>query len=217
MAVFINDGYGEWFRFGNIEVEFRPLVWNGRLGLLKRLSLCQNREMRESILRGAVYDRIVSHSQDAIEQLSILDSNEFTSIAKRVIGVGNFRRERDDAKNLFDGVLLVSRFPWFAKVSCDTCRKYWFNPLSGKFTAFVADGKPAEREGQVLCETHTKCPVGHYSKQKRLTAKNRLAFQHYLECKATGSFPDDPIVSRNAEIIDRAMRQCQQATAQSKK
>lgn len=193
------------------------MTWNGRLGFLKRLSYCQNSEMRASILRNAVQNRIVNHSPDAIEQIATLDSDGFTAIAKTILGVGNFHREREDAKNLFDGVLLVSRFPWFARVSCDTCRKYWFNPLSGKFTAFVADGKPAEREGQVLCETHTKCPVGHYSKQKRLTAKNRLAFQHYLECKATGNFPDDPIVSRNAEIIDRAIRQCQQATAQSKK
>ena len=30
---------------------------------------------------------------------------------------------------------------------------------------------------------------------------NELAYTHYLECKAVGSFPDDPIVRRNASLI----------------
>lgn len=34
-----------------------------------------------------------------------------------------------------------------------------------------------------------------------LTDRNWEAYSHYLECKAVGSFPDDPIVRRNAAII----------------
>jgi hypothetical protein len=30
---------------------------------------------------------------------------------------------------------------------------------------------------------------------------NREAYRHYSECRATGSFPDDPIVRRNAALI----------------
>jgi hypothetical protein len=30
---------------------------------------------------------------------------------------------------------------------------------------------------------------------------NRDAYRHYRECRATGNFPDDPIVRRNAALI----------------
>lgn len=33
-----------------------------------------------------------------------------------------------------------------------------------------------------------------------------MAFAHYLQCKATNRFPDDPLVAENASIIDAAMR-----------
>jgi hypothetical protein len=32
-------------------------------------------------------------------------------------------------------------------------------------------------------------------------AKNEQALDHYLRCRATGRFPDDPLVARNAAII----------------
>lgn len=34
-----------------------------------------------------------------------------------------------------------------------------------------------------------------------MSTKNRMAFLHYQECRAVGSFPDDSIVRRNARII----------------
>lgn len=34
-----------------------------------------------------------------------------------------------------------------------------------------------------------------------LNSRNLEAFQHYRECKATGHFPNDPIVRENAAII----------------
>jgi hypothetical protein len=34
-----------------------------------------------------------------------------------------------------------------------------------------------------------------------LSRRNAQAYWHYLECKATGRFPDDPIVRRNAALI----------------
>lgn len=48
-----------------------------------------------------------------------------------------------------------------------------------------------------------RCPKGTPENQKSLTEKNLLAWQHYLECKAVGDFPDDPIVRSNAGIIRR--------------
>lgn len=34
-----------------------------------------------------------------------------------------------------------------------------------------------------------------------LNGRNQHALEHYLECRAVGVFPDDPIVRRNARII----------------
>lgn len=36
-----------------------------------------------------------------------------------------------------------------------------------------------------------------------LNGRNWLAYRHYLECKATGDFPRDAIVRRNAALIMR--------------
>lgn len=34
-----------------------------------------------------------------------------------------------------------------------------------------------------------------------LNERNTLAYLHYMECRATGSFPDDPVVRYHAAII----------------
>lgn len=51
------------------------------------------------------------------------------------------------------------------------------------------------------CDTSMGCPKGHYDEPKSLSARNAMAFIHYQECKATGSFPEDPVVRKNARLI----------------
>lgn len=46
-----------------------------------------------------------------------------------------------------------------------------------------------------------QCHKGTPEDQKGLSKKNLLAYQHYIECKATGDFPKDAIVRKNAGII----------------
>jgi hypothetical protein len=46
-----------------------------------------------------------------------------------------------------------------------------------------------------------RCPKGTPETSLALTERNRKAWEHYLECKAVGRFPDDPIVRRNAGLI----------------
>lgn len=53
------------------------------------------------------------------------------------------------------------------------------------------------------CRTNQGCPKGTPENSKELSNKNRLAYDHYLQCKAIGKFPDDAIVYRNAGIIRR--------------
>ncbi len=47
----------------------------------------------------------------------------------------------------------------------------------------------------------TRCPKGSPTAGRELTPENQLAYLHYLECRAVGVFPDDPVVRRNAALI----------------
>lgn len=52
------------------------------------------------------------------------------------------------------------------------------------------------------CMTSPKaCPKVSPTAGVELNETNKQAYQHYLECKAVGDFPDDPIVRQNAGII----------------
>ena len=63
--------------------------------------------------------------------------------------------------------------------------------------------------GQPLPRPHGTYPPCHYGRCKKgspddfktLLPKNWEAYSHYLECKATGHFPDDEIVKKNARVI----------------
>jgi hypothetical protein len=67
------------------------------------------------------------------------------------------------------------------------------------------DNKPDERFSacQAPCRTQRGCPKGTPEKPNSLWPENEQCYQHYQECKAVGSFPDDPIVRRNAAEIRR--------------
>lgn len=56
-------------------------------------------------------------------------------------------------------------------------------------------------DSPVPCDTAMGCPKGHYNDQKSLSARNAMAFIHYQECRATGIFPNDPVVRKNARLI----------------
>lgn len=62
-----------------------------------------------------------------------------------------------------------------------------------------------KRHGPTPCEYGT-CPKGHYDNQITLLPCNYLALQHYEECEATGNFPIDDIVAKNARIIKEALK-----------
>lgn len=74
-----------------------------------------------------------------------------------------------------------------------------YDETTGKQT--VWHGKPlARKPGSTLC-TVGKCKKGTPNAPYVLSAKNERAYEHYLECKATGNFPDDAMVRRNAAAI----------------
>lgn len=103
---------------------------------------------------------------------------------------------------------LVLLHPEVAYRDCQHCLKFLYDDkgkpvpsreaeISGK------DGKYRERDSSCPpeCRTDKGCPKGTPEKPKTLTPENTQAWIHYRECKATNSFPDDPIVRRNATII----------------
>ena len=110
------------------------------------------------------------------------------------------------------GVLLVLQHPMLDARDCDHCQKYFYDddPQSSHYgfprTKHNGTDELRLRDWSCPppCQTPKGCPVGTFDKPVRLTPENRLAYDHYLECKAVGEFPNDSIVRRNAAIIARA-------------
>lgn len=87
--------------------------------------------------------------------------------------------------------------------SCDDCERWLYDE----------DGKRSERAGAPVprlpgmptpCHKCPKIPRGKPPRREsavQLTDRNRRAYLHYLECRATGRFPDDALVARHAAII----------------
>ena len=108
------------------------------------------------------------------------------------------------ARNLTEGVGLEKTNPRLAKRSCEECKVYWFNERTGLPIVVTSTGEKMLRDGPTPCECEVGCAKGTPENQKTLSHMNRLAYKHYCECKAS-SFPNDPIVRKNAVLIDRAL------------
>jgi hypothetical protein len=71
------------------------------------------------------------------------------------------------------------------------------------------DGHPLRRGAgeRKPCDFQpSSCPKVSPTAGVALSPVNELVYIHYLECKAVGAFPDDPIVRRNAATISEAER-----------
>lgn len=87
-----------------------------------------------------------------------------------------------------------------ASRDCKHCWKYVYNEKTGK---------PEKRHGKLIRRPKGTtppcmrglCKKGSPDQFKTLLPHNVLAYEHYQECKATGRFPDDPVVRRNARLI----------------
>jgi hypothetical protein len=124
---------------------------------------------------------------------------------KIATAVTAFDDEGASARNLRDGVRLLLTAPAVAWRSCEHCQRYVYDEASGR----PYENPP--RSGRLVVRpngTHPPCriagvgcPKGTPENQRALSAANRAAWRHYRECRATGLFPDDPLVRRNAAII----------------
>lgn len=107
---------------------------------------------------------------------------------------------------------MILAHPKIAARSCEDCHRFLYD----------ADGKQtmkASGPGPLAPKVPVRRPLGTvppcYSCPKipedsdgprpglavELSDRNLFAYQHYLECRAVGQFPDDAIVRRNAAII----------------
>lgn len=108
---------------------------------------------------------------------------------------------------------LLLTHPHLAARSCSDCRRWIYPDKPGEFAE-----SPAERAGVKVVRLPMQLPPCSYCPKQpsdvpersrrpetavELSAKNWRAYHHYTECAAVGSFPDDPIVRRNAAIISR--------------
>ena len=196
----INDGYNQTCVMGGEEFVFRPLPLSCRRELaiaMKPLS----RDGRNRMMLRTINERLVGGFEFDGQGWP---ESQLAKLWATVIGVDN--DDLSDEINLRSGVRLLMLWPSLAQMDCLKCRQHWYYFENGELKLATRDGKPQTRPAETLpCEV-SSCPVGHYSKQRRLSEKNLQAFRHYHECRATGSFPDDPIVRRNARVIQWAMQ-----------
>jgi hypothetical protein len=101
-------------------------------------------------------------------------------------------------------VILELLHPQVARRDCNHCQLYQYNEDTGRVEQWR--GRPLRRvRGQPPpCRTPQGCPKGSPEESRQLTRRNEQAYDHYLQCRATGRFPDDPLVARNAAIIRSA-------------
>lgn len=211
------DGYTEVVQCRDVTITYRRLTHRRRLQLKALLRSVPATYGLQSWLCEEVSQRIVGWSWPdppsgkLLYDFSRYDQSHFREMAHAVLGVGTARQEQSDAVNLAMGVRLKLFHPETSRLSCDDCQKWWVDPLSGEYAE--VQGKRIERgTAPLLCSTREGCPAGKPERQRRLSEKNKLAYEHYLECAATNTFPDDCLVAKNAKIIksviERATREC---------
>ena len=219
----INDGYSRHVLLGSGEREFnvwyRPAVRNDVLAFRRTVSKL-NRAASEMITYEFVGSRIVvsdipNTQMSPWRQMKLFDENYpklFEKLLAVVEGVlpdssGETWTIIEEAwkQNLRDGINLLRTNLSIAKRSCSDCQKYWYK-ADGTILIENSTGKKKLREDVPPCRTNIGCPKGTPENQKTLNAANTLAVQHYLECDATGLFPDDQIVKSNAVVIAKALK-----------
>jgi hypothetical protein len=91
--------------------------------------------------------------------------------------------------------------------SCDDCEKYHYGDDGKIVRKPHLIGLPVLRIGATPCHKCPKIPSDAPVKGRafavEMSQQNWLAYEHYLECRAVGQFPADPIIRRWASLIRR--------------
>lgn len=108
-------------------------------------------------------------------------------------------------------------YPNYAGRDCKLCQKYLWNEEWGMPERQAATGKMIKRSphAKPLCRQvdddhpYGRCPKGTPEFQFDLSPQNEAALRYHLTCKATGRWPDDERVLRNAELIETAYHEAE--------
>lgn len=106
-------------------------------------------------------------------------------------------------------MLLGELHPKVANRVCEHCLIYLYDEQTGEpIKSRKNDGSLRKRDSTCPppCKTSVGCKKGTPENSLALNPTNREAWEHWKECKAVGSFPDDPIVRQNAAIIEDAIK-----------
>lgn len=106
--------------------------------------------------------------------------------------------------------MILHTHPEVAGRDCQSCIKHVYNEETGELRRQEHGARlPVLRPPGSLPPCRVKllgCANGSPEAPRSLSPKNLMAWHHYLECKATGIWPQDGIVKRNAGIIEAALR-----------
>lgn len=165
---------------------YRPL----RKGERERL-YAEMRGMPERIAerweREVVENRIVVAEWDC--SIRDMDDETYRNVATCVLGLDNEQQEQSDEANLTECVRLWESHPWLRNTSCESCRKWLYDPLTGHLHRNNYDGElepvPRPAGWPLPCDAGL-CPKGHWKNPVEMSEKNRLALQCYEETSEPG-------------------------------
>lgn len=201
MAELIGDGYDCSVEHDGFRFEYRPLPAGRRDFLAQRLIKLSGAELLTEVVN-LCNDRLIKQS---VPLPIARREGQLALLWSIVSGSRDAAIERADEWNLRAGIQTLERFPHLTTFSCDDCRTYWIDIQDGEVARHPQTKESLTREGPPPCEIKDLaivCPIGHWQKPRRLSEKNRLALEHYHECRAVGQFPDDPLVRRHARVIE---------------
>lgn len=93
--------------------------------------------------------------------------------------------------------------PEVATRSCEHCKIFDYDEKTGCIRTHPGTGELLKRSpGTPLpCDYPDGCPKGSPTAGIELSPNNRLIYDHYTQCRATGLFPPDSMVAQNAAVI----------------
>lgn len=198
----IHDGYTLRAELDAITFLYRPMTYSDAVGACKIVQSLPA-EMHKDFLFDVVSSCVVWPDQLGRER--VMQGRVLADMLSIVSG--DRKQERVDEENLRTGSMIAIAYPHLDKVDCASCKYWWFDINDGEFCK--RGDEYLKRDTPPPCDIGVTCPVGHWTQEKRLSEKNREAFRHHMLCRKSGIFPDDPIVHRNARIINEAIEKCQ--------
>jgi hypothetical protein len=103
-------------------------------------------------------------------------------------------------------VQLIALHPNVAFRDCEDCKAWVYDEETGEREKKGEEDIPRYKGIKPPCGYSQGCAKGTPEESRALTEQNMQAWQFIRECKSVGKFPDDPIVRRNASLVDYADR-----------